>query len=429
MRVAVVGAGIAGLTAAYRLSRGGHHVELFERDRRAGGHARTVIVAEGDLDIPVDTGFIVYNETTYPGFTSLLRELGVPTRASDMSFSSSCAACRFEFSSRGLRGFLAQPTNVLRAGHWRFLLDLRRFHADARKLLEAGGSSPLTLDDYLQSGRFGRTFARHFLVPIAASVWSTPPAAIGTFPLAHLMRFLDNHGMIGFNRTLQWRTIEGGSRVYVEPILYALPEGSTHLSADVRTIRRGPAGVCLVVDGVEVGPFDRVVLACHADDALRLLADADEDERAALGGFRYTRNRVVLHSDASVLPRRLPARASWNHAVADCRRPNSDLTLTYDLTRLQGLRGERRYLASVNPAAGAIDPRAVLDAVEFRHPAYTFETLDAQQRLQAINGRRGTYFAGAHLGYGFHEDGYASGVRAAEAIEASAVAGAAVGVV
>jgi predicted NAD/FAD-binding protein len=181
----------------------------------------------------------------------------------------------------------------------------------------------------------------------------------------------------------------------------------------------------LVVDGVEVGPFDRVVLACHADDALRLLDDADAEERAALGSFRYTRNRVVLHTDNSTLPRRAPARASWNHAVADCRQPNHDLTLTYDLTRLQGLRGERRYLVSVNPADGAIDPGAVLDEVEFRHPAYTFETLDAQQRLHAINGRRGTHFAGAHLGYGFHEDGYASGARAAEAIRDSALAGAA----
>lgn len=420
MRVAVVGAGVSGLATAYLLARD-HEVLLFERERDLGGHAHTELVVDPQLgELPVDTGFIVYNEHTYPGFSALLQELEVPTQPAEMSFGVRCLACRTQFSSRGLRGFFAEPRDRLRPAHWRTLRGLFRFHRDARALLDGGGAEGWTLGDYLRSGRVGDGVARHYLVPVAASVWSTSPGAVEEFPLDYLLRFLDNHGLVGHGHALQWRTVTGGSREYVRRLLAALPAGTARTSAAVAAVTREPSGASIITDDGDRQRVDAVVLATHADEALALLTDPSPEERAALEAFRYSENRVVLHADEGLLPPREHARASWNFFTEDCRRPGAALTMSYDLTRLQSLPGRRRYLVSVNPGP-ELDERAVLREFAYSHPSYSFDTLAGQRRVEELQGERATYFAGAHLGYGFHEDGYRAGARVAALIGERAV--------
>lgn len=419
MRIGIVGGGISGLTAARLLARG-HQVELFERETHAGGHAHTALVPTASGEIPVDTGFIVYNETTYPGFSAMLRELQVPTQPSDMSFGCRCLACGLEYSTRGAAGFFAQHGRILRPRHWRLLADLRAFFVDARRMLDTGGNEEQTLGQYLSSSRWrgrGSDLGGHFLVPLSAAVWSTAPAEVLDFPLTYLLRFLSNHGLIGFGRSLEWRTVRGGSREYVRRLLAELPAAAVQLSTAVAAVSPLPDGsVEIHLSRGDRRRFDRVILATHADQALSLLAGAGPVEQRALGGFRYTSNRVVLHTDPSTLPRLSDARASWNVATADCIPTANMLSMTYDLTRLQSLGGPDRLLVSVNP--GPLETRRVIAEFSYAHPRYGHDTLAAQRGVAAIQGTRGVYFAGAHLGYGFHEDGHRSGVEVAALIAA-----------
>ena len=416
--IAVVGAGISGLTAAVHLHRQGHRVRLFEREPTLGGHATTVELADGT---PVDIGFIVYNERTYPRFIGLLDELDVPTRASDMSMGVTCAACSVEWSTRGLRGVFAQPRQLARPSHYAMLTDLLRFYRDARRTLDeadAGRPSGLTLDEYLDDRRLGPAFANHFLVPLTAAVWSTAPDRIGSFPVDYLLRFLDHHGLIGYGNAIQWRTIAGGSREYVRRIADRLGPAAISTGNPVRGIRRDADGVTIELTRGAPERFDAVVMATHADAARRLLRDADAVEHTALAGFEYSDNRVVLHTDRGVLPDRHHAWASWNIDMGDCAAPGDALTMTYHMNRLQSLPGATQVSVSLNAPEGRIDPAAVLREKEWSHPLYTFRTLEAQRRIGGIQGRRRTWYAGAHLGYGFHEDGCRSGFEAAEAIGA-----------
>jgi predicted NAD/FAD-binding protein len=410
VKIAVVGAGISGLTAAYLLNRA-HDVELFERNAYAGGHANTVVVSDSGAKVALDTGFIVYNEDNYPGFTRLLRELNVSTQASEMSLGVSCQSCRLEYSSRGLRGMLAQRTNIARPPRWMLGVDILRFYRDTRRVLRRGPFQTDTLGEYLRARRYSGEFSRHFLVPLAAAVWSTSPRQALDFPLRHFLQFLTNHGIIGLQPANKWRTVAGGSRNYIRAMLDTFP-GQTHLAAPPTRIERRPDSVHVQLASGECRSFDQVVLACHADEALALLVDPSEAERRALGAFSYTSNRVVLHSDVSLLPARPAARGSWNYATRDCR-SDSALAMTYHLNRLQALSGTRDYCVSVNPRH--IHPGKIIQEMTYDHPQYTFETLEAQQVMERINGERRTWYAGAHLGYGFHEDGLASGARVAAA--------------
>ena len=418
MRVGVVGGGVSGLVAAYLLSRK-HQVQLFEANERAGGHANTVTVTRADgSELALDVGFIVYNERTYPGFSKLLAELDVETQPSDMSFSVRCEEEDFEFSSRGVRGYLAQPRNLLRPSHYRMLWDVVRFQRDARRALRRDEGHDISFAEYLDQRRFSEAFRRRLIVPLLASTWSNAPAHILTFPAHYLFRFLETHGVLAANSIPEWRWVKGGSRSYVERLMSALPEATLNLGAPVVSVARVEEGASIDLGEGDVRHVDAVVLACHSDQALALLADADEDERAALGGLRYHPNRVVLHTDERFLPKRASARAAWNyHAETSRTMDLQQLTMTYDLNRLQrldrqGIDDGTHYCVSTNPTS-ALDPSRVIAEFDYAHPVFDAQTLGAQEALRAINGRRQTYFAGAYLGYGFHEDGLQSGVEVA----------------
>ncbi len=401
MRIAVIGSGVAGLGAAHVLSRA-HEVTLFERQSRPGGHVHTVRHA----GLSLDTGFIVHNVPNYPLLNRLFRELGVATQESEMSFAVSCATCGLEWSGR--RPF-AQPRNLASPRFYLFLAEVARWLRTARRTL-ATTAETVTLEEYAQAHGYSERFRRHFLVPLTSALWSTAPERALDFPAAHAIRFFDHHGMLGFGR-FRWRTVTGGSRAYVDALLARL-SAETRLGLGVRAISRAGGGVDVTTDDGETRRFDSAVVATHADQALALLADPSPAERQALGAFAYTDNEVVLHTDARLLPRTRAARASWNY---DAGGVATKPTVTYYLNRLQRLDTDEHYCVTLNRGAD-IDPARVIMRTVTQHPLFTPTTLTGQRALAAVSGERGTAYAGAHFGNGFHEDGLASGVGAALAL-------------
>jgi predicted NAD/FAD-binding protein len=435
-KIAVIGGGISGLTAGYILSRT-DEVTLFEAAARLGGHADTHLVDEpGGRRVAVDTGFIVYNERTYPLLTRLFRELGVETRASEMSMSVSCSGCGVHYA--GKRGPAGLGAGVAAGGraYLQMLAEVPRFHRAARRLLAsappagagAGGAvacgaglleeaaGGISLGDFLREGGFSGYFTEHFAVPVVAAVWSCPQGTALRYPAAYLFAFLANHGMLSVSGSPQWRTVAGGSRRYVDLIADRLAQ--VRLSSPVRSVSRRPGGVT-VADSSGAGlDFDAVVIATHPDQALRLLDEPTPAERSVLGAFSYTRNEAVLHTDARLLPPRGAVRASWNYSLS-CHDGSAaaPARVSYDMNRLQGLPTDLDYVVTLG-GRGDVDPASVIAVMDYSHPAYTRESVAAQPRLPGLN-TQVTAFAGAYQGWGFHEDGCRAGVAAARALGGS----------
>jgi uncharacterized protein len=417
-KIAVIGGGISGLTAGYILSRT-DEVTLFEAAGRLGGHADTHLVDEpGGRRVAVDTGFIVYNERTYPLLTRLFRELGVETRASEMSMSVSCSGCGVHYA--GKRGPAGLGAGVAAGGraYLQMLTEVPRFHRAARRLLASASprSDGPSLGDFLREGGFSGYFTEHFAAPVVAAVWSCPQGTALRYPAAYLFAFLANHGMLSVSGSPQWRTVAGGSRRYVDLIADRLAQ--VRLSSPVRSVSRRPNGVT-VVDGSGTGlDFDAVVIATHPDQALRLLDEPTPAERSVLGAFSYTRNEAVLHTDARLLPPRGAVRASWNYSLS-CHDGSAagPARVSYDMNRLQGLATDLDYVVTLG-GRGDVDPASVIAVMDYSHPAYTRESVAAQPRLPGLN-TQVTAFAGAYQGWGFHEDGCRAGVAAARALGGS----------
>jgi predicted NAD/FAD-binding protein len=406
MRIAIVGAGIAGLAAARALA-GNHEVTIYEAAARPGGHVYTVD-ADGHA---IDLGFIVCNRERYPAFFAMLGELGIATRPTTMSFSVAVpgdAGDALEWGSAGLGAVFADRRRLLDRRHWRFLAEVLGFVRRARRDLAAGLPASASLDDYLALRRASRELRDRFVVPLAAALWSLAPDRCGEFPAQTLLAFLDQHGMLRPVRPLAWCTITGGSRRYVDALVASLRRAgrfALELEAPVTAIARDPAGVTIVARGRE-HRHDRVIIAAHADAALALLTRPSDAERRVLGAFRYSQNRTVLHTDRRFLPRRPAAHASWNY-VADP--DTSAVAVTYSMTRLQGL-PDAPYLVTLNPRTR---PAGVLHEVGFRHPQLDRAALAAQAELPELGGAHRTRYAGAHFGFGFHEDGMRAGIAAA----------------
>ena len=410
MRIAVIGSGISGLAAAYYLSRK-HEVFLFEREARLGGHTHTVTVDSSRGPLAVDTGFIVHNGRTYPNLVKLFEELGVETQPSDMSFAVSSRSTGFEYSSRGLNGFFAQRTNALRPAHYRLLREILRFNREAPKLLDDRAVEALTLGDVIDQGGYSPELAERYLYPMACAVWSMSNDAIRSFPAHTLIRFFDNHGMLGIDTHPKWRTIRGGSNSYLAPITAPYRD---RICADVaiEEVIRHSAGVTLRFQSRSDMAFDQVVFACHGNQILPMLESPSDAERQILGCFTTSRNEVCLHSDSSLLPRRPQARASWNYHLNPA---SSGATLTYHMNRLQSLDVPEDYCVTMNDS-GSIDPAKVLRRLVYYHPIYNRQTVEAQERWNEISGANRTHFCGAYWYYGFHEDGLNSALRVARAL-------------
>ncbi|MDQ6806476.1 MAG: FAD-dependent oxidoreductase [Actinomycetota bacterium] len=403
MRIAIVGAGVSGLVAAYLLHRE-HDVSVFEAGDWVGGHTHTVRVDAGEASHDVDTGFIVLNDRNYPNFERLLAKLGVPTQASNMSFSVSDGG-DFEYSSTSLAGLFANPRHLASPRFLRMLADIRRFQREARELLSTEGEGP-SLRDYLDQRRYSREFVERLIVPQAAAVWSADPRQMWSFPARFLAQFFENHGMLGLGDRPKWRTVVGGSHRYVERLTAPFSERIL-LSQPVSAIARVGDHVEVTARGQQPRRFDRVIVATHSDQALAMLTDPSDREREILGAIPYQRNEVVLHTDRRLLPRRRRAWASWNYHL-DTEGAGS--SVTYHMNRLQSLNATEELCVTLN-LTDRIEPSRVLGRWNYAHPVYTSAGMTAQRRRVEIDGVDRIHYCGAYWGWGFHEDGVVSAVQ------------------
>ncbi len=402
MRIAVVGAGVAGLHAAWRLSRE-HEVTVYEANDYLGGHTHTVDVERHGRTWAVDTGFIVFNDWTYPNFIAMLRELGVEWQPSNMSFSLRCERTGLEYNGTSVNSLFAQRRNALRPSFLRMIADILRFNRRCRELL-ATDDDMLTLGTYLARGGYSRQFIEHYILPMGRAIWSAEATAMLDFPARFFVDFFDRHGFLSIDERPVWQTVRGGSREYVRALERAM-RAKVHLSTPVAGIRRTAQEVRVRTARGDVEAFDHVFLACHSGEALALLERPTIAEREVLVAFPYARNEAILHTDASLLPRRPLARAAWNYHLL--RDPQEPVALTYDMNVLQSLDAPERFLVTLNHR-DAIDPRTILGHWDYDHPVYLPEGVAAQRRHRELNGARRTYFCGAYWRFGFHEDGVVS---------------------
>jgi predicted NAD/FAD-binding protein len=397
--VGVIGGGVAGIVAAHLL-QDSREVTIFEKENYLGGHTHTVLVPDGpDQGTPVDTGFIVFNEATYPLFIKFLQELDVPSRETQMSFGFHCERTGLTYAGTDLAGLFAQRSNLFSARYYRFLFEIARFCRQGKADLKEGQELG-TLDEYARRHRFSPFMVENYLLPMAAAIWSTPAGRVGQFPALSFLRFFNNHGLLSLLDRPRWRTVCGGSGSYVQAFLRRF-RGTVRLDAPIARVLRTARGVSVEVVGEEPRVFDDVFIAAHADQALRLLSDPSPEESRLLGAWRYEENTTVLHTDVSVLPPAPKAWACWNF-----RREAGEESLvfvTYAMNLLQGLAAQKQYLVTLNRPSPH-DESQVLASLVYHHPVYTRESMDTQRSLSSLNGGRNTYFCGSYFGFGFHED-------------------------
>lgn len=414
-RIAVVGSGIAGLSAAWLLSQ--HYaVTLFEAAEGLGGHTHTVDVELAGRSFPVDTGFLVFNDRTYPHLCALFDHLGVATAASEMSFSVRVDEDRLEWAGSSIATLFAQKRNLVKPEFWRMLQDILRFNRESTAAVERGVDAGETLGQFLDRGGYGRAFREWYLLPMSAAIWSCPTGSMLGFPAATFLRFCHNHGLLQVNGRPHWRTVAGGGREYVRRLAARIAH--VRVGTPVHGVRRSPDHVDVSFAG-GAERFDAIVLAVHSDQSMVLLEDADEAERSALGAVRYHPNRAWLHTDATLLPRSRDAWSAWNYLTGPARLDGRPVSVSYLINKLQPLPCDDPVIVTLNPVH---EPRAdrVIRRIDYAHPVFDVAAIEAQRRLPALQGRRRTWFCGAWTGYGFHEDGLRSGLAVANAMGVTA---------
>ncbi|MDY7064358.1 hypothetical protein PsexTeo8_07700 [Pseudomonas extremaustralis] len=410
MKIAIIGSGIAGLTSAYLLSRR-HDITVFEAGDRIGGHTHTVNVTVEGQAYAVDTGFIVFNDWTYPNFIRLLGQIGVTFKPTEMSFSVCDEQAGFEYNGNTLNSLFAQRRNLLSPGFWGMLRDILRFNRQAPLDLQAQRiSADMTLGDYLEAGGYGPRFIRHYIVPMGAAIWSMSLADMLKFPLQFFVRFFKNHGLLSIDDRPQWCVIEGGSSRYIEPLTHGFRE-RIRLDCPVHLVERDAEGV-VIHSAAGTEAFDKVVFACHSDQALALLGAPSEAEQQILGALPYADNDVVLHTDTRLLPDRRLAWASWNYRLTGDAQKQA--AVTYDMNILQGIDSATTFCVSLNQTP-MINPLKILARYTYAHPQYSLAAVAAQARWEELNGAQHTHYCGAYWANGFHEDGVVSALRVAQA--------------
>lgn len=409
-KVAIIGTGVAGLGCAHFLQHG-HDITLFEQNGHAGGHTNTVDVVEDGRALPVDTGFMVFNHVTYPLLTRLFRELDVETKPTSMSFSVAHLESAIEYNGTSLNHLFGQRRNLLSPRFWRLLLRINRFNAEAVAALEDPRFEKMTLADYVAARGYGEDFLNLYIIPMASAVWSTPPDLMLAFPAITLLRFWHNHGFLGLHTQHPWRTVTNGARSYVAKLTAPFKD-RIRLGAPVVRLERGPAAVRVLTATGDAGMFDKVILATHADQALRLLAEPTALERELLGCFHYQPNTATLHTDASLMPRTRMCWASWNYRIKPGADGGIEPSTHYWMNSLQGVSDKTDYFVSIN-GADEIAEDKVVRRIAYEHPLFDLAALEAQKRLPELNRLskdQTTYFCGSYFRYGFHEDAFGSAV-------------------
>lgn len=412
MKIAIVGAGISGLAAAYLLDRK-YEVHVLEKAQAIGGHTATVDVELDGQHYAIDTGFIVFNDWTYPNFIRLMEEVGVLSHPTEMSFSVSCERSGLEYGGSDLNALFAQRKNLLNPAHWSMLRDILRFNREALADLDAGMlSDDMTLGEYLASRRYGKPFISHYLIPMGSAIWSASTRVMLDFPLQFFVRFFKNHGLLSVNNRPQWRVITGGSSRYLEPLTRSFKD-RIRTGVEIASIQRAAKGVMIRLQDGAVEHYDQLILACHSDQALALLDDASSAEQAVLGAIPYQDNDVVLHTDERLLPASRRAWSSWNYWLRQADQEQA--VLTYNMNILQGITAPKTFCVTLN-ASDAIRPDTVIGRYRYSHPVFTLQSNSAASQWSSINGVNHTWFCGAYWANGFHEDGVVSAVKVARGL-------------